>query len=127
LSITYRAQGRRSHIWTYIAGHRETGVHNGNCPCASNPGLTPQSFVGRNFYCDTAAHTSGSSEWLVDNPLWDGEDCYSGSSCCINKRLPWFWTTLVDETNSDIEVRWMDPQSRSAGITGITLLELYVY
>ena len=127
LSITNRVEGRRSHIWTYIAGYRETGGDGANCPCAYNPGHTPQSFVGHNFYCDTAIHSVGAQKWFVDNPLWDGIDCYSGSSCCGNRRLPWFWTTLTDETNSDIEVRWMDPQFHSVGITGITLLEVYVY
>ena len=127
LSITYKIDGARTHIWTYAAGYRESGGDGANCPCASNPGYTPQSFLGSNFYCDTAAHTSGSSNWFVNNSLWDGKDCYSSSNCCTNKRLPWFWTTLADETDSDIEVRWMDPQARSAGITGITLLELYVY
>ena len=36
-------------------------------------------------------------------------------------------TALPETTNSDIEVRWMDPQGHTNGAVGIEQLELYVY
>ena len=63
----------------------------------------------------------------MNNTLWDGKDCYPTSRCCDNRRQPWFLTALPDRVNTNIEVRWMDPQYRSNGMVGIELLELYVY
>ena len=127
LSITYRSGGHRRHIFSYIAGYTEVSSDSANCPCAAIPGNTPHSFVGNNYYCDTATPSSGARKWFINNPLWDGEGCHASSQCCNNKRMPWFWTALPEETSSGIEVRWMDPQSRSNGITGVELLELYVF
>ena len=127
LSITYRSGGHRRHIFSYIAGYREVGSSKANCPCAALPGYTPHYFVGSNYYCDTATPSSGGSKWFVNNPLWDGKGCHAFSQCCNSKRMPWFLTALPEESSSSIEVRWMDPQSRSQGITGVELLELYVF
>ena len=43
-------------------------------------------------------------EWYTNNTLWDGKDCYPGSKCCDNERLPWFWRTLPQETSD--KIRW---------------------
>ena len=127
LSITYRIGGKRNHIWTFAAGFRETLFHSYNCPCAWHPGTRPQSFANNNFYCESGSHSSPRSYWYMNNPLWDGQGCHSSSRCCNIKRQPWFRTILPDATNSNIEVRWMDPQGHGNAIVGVELLELYVY
>ena len=69
----------------------------------------------------------GSLQWYTNNTLWDGKDCYLGSNCCNNARLPWFWKTLKQETSNDITVRWCSSsRKRSIGFA-TELLEIYVY
>ena len=126
LSITCQINGQRNHIWSFAAGYRSIGGSGANCPCDVS-GTKPPSFVGHNYYCEAASHSTPSKQWYTGNPLWDGKRCHSASSCCDNTRLPWFINALPETTNSDIEVRWMDPQTHANGVMGIEQLELYVY
>ena len=116
-----------SHIWSYAAGYREEGSNPHNCPCAKHPGRSPPSYVGMDYYCDTATITGGSQQWYANNTLWDGKDCYSGSNCCTNTRLPWFWKTLKQETNNDITVRWCTSRELKYINFGTGLLEIYIH
>ena len=107
-NVTHGVQGGRTHIWSYAAGWREDSSREFNCPCAANPStelLTPD-YVGHHYYCDTATYHQPKVEWYTNNALWDGKDCYPGSKCCDNERLPWFWRALPQETTDDVEVRW---------------------
>ena len=126
LSITCQIKGQRNHIWSFAAGYRAIGSNSANCPCDVGGTKSP-SFVCQNYYCEAGSHSTPSNQWYTSNPLWDGKGCYSGSSCCGTNRLPWFVTFLPETTNSDIEVRWMDPQTHANGAIGIEQLELYVY
>ena len=83
LSITHGAPGSRNHIWSYAAGWREDTSDAYNCSCSAHPrtdNLTP----------DTATYYTPKDEWYTNNTLWDGKNCYPGSKCCDNERLPWF-------------------------------------
>ena len=125
LSITYGPETGRNHIWTYAAGWKETPQNTCNCPCATNPGASSPPFVGQDFYCESATRYRPSTrQWFTNNTLWDGEDCYPGSSCCDNPLAPWFRRTLQEKTTEDIEVRWCNGNGQKLGIE---LLELYVY
>ena len=126
LSITCQIKGQRNHIWSFAAGYRSNSSSNANCPCDVGGEKTP-SFVGHNYYCEAGTHSTPPNTWHTSNSLWDGNDCYSGSSCCGNSRLPWFMTVLPETTNSDIDVRLMTPQGHGYGMTGIEQLELYVF
>ena len=127
LSITYHIRGKRKHIWTFAAGNQEASSYRSyrtyNCPCGRYPGSSPPCFVSNNFYCESGSHSPPTYKWYMNNPLWDGQGCHSASRCCNNKRQPWFWATLPDTTNSNIDVRLMNP----SGNLGLELLELYVY
>ena len=124
LSISYQSRGRRFHIWTYAAGFGESRSSSYNCPCAANPGPNTPHFVSNNYYCESGSHSSPSAKWYMDNPLWDGQGCYSSSRCCDNTRQPWFMSALPETTQSNVEVRWMRP----SGYTfGIEQLEIYVF
>ena len=128
LSITYGPQNGRSHIWTYAGGLQESSKHNCNCPCAAKPDKSSPPFVGQDFYCESATHYIPSKRrWFTNNTLWDGEDCYSGSSCCNNTLAPRFRRTLQEKTTEDIEVRWCSTQGRQRDRVATELLELYVY
>ena len=129
LSITHGATGSRSHIWSYAAGHKEDTSHGYNCPCAAHPRsepLTPD-YVGDHYYCDTATYYRPKVEWYTNNTLWDGKYCYSGSKCCSNDRLPWFWRTLPQETTDDVEVRWCDTHGSGNDKVSTELLEIYIH
>ena len=128
LSITQGPLGdNNSHIWSFAAGFREVGSSSCNCPCAKHPGFSPPSYVGSDYYCDTATVTVGSQQWYTNNTLWDGKDCYPGTNCCANTRLPWFWRTLKQETNNDITVRWCNDHELKYKNFGSELLEIYIH
>ena len=128
LSITHGPYGERNHIWTYVGGLSETPLSECNCPCAANPGASPPPFVGQNYYCDSATqYVPPSQKWHTNNTLWDGEDCYPGSSCCHNALAPWFRRTLEASVTEDIEVRWCTGQGLAKDRVATELLELYIY
>ena len=127
LSITNGKRGQRQHIWSYVAGYRETDSDSCNCPCAARAGRAAPSFVGYDFHCESGTHSTPSNQWHTSNPLWDGKGCYSGSKCCSPSRAPWFWKALPEEATSDIEVRWCQPYGIARDKTGIEQLEIYVY
>ena len=129
LSITYGCESERTHIWTYAGGLSETPQYDCNCPCAANPGVSPPPFVGPNFHCESAPPYPPPlpKRWYTNNTLWDGEDCYSGSSCCNNALAPWFRRTLQEKTTEDIEVRWCTGRGLVSDRVATELLEIYVY
>ncbi len=61
----------------YVLDHEATTV------AASNFD-TPESFVGNNYFSDTRNLGSELSHatYYINNPLWDGIGCASGSCCC---------------------------------------------
>ena len=124
LSITSGEQGQRQHIWSYAAGYRESSSHTCNCPCADSAGRAAPSFVGVDFHCESATHSTPSTLWYPSNPLWDGKGCYSGSKCCSLSRAPWFFKALPVQATSDIEVRWCQPNGITIDRTGIE--QLYI-
>ena len=127
LSITQGPLGYNdSHIWSFAAGLREEGSATCNCPCAKHPGQSPPSYVGTDYYCDTATVIFGSQLWYTNNTLWDGKGCYPGTNCCDDTRLPWFWRTLKQETNNDITVRWCADRVLAATNFGTELFEIYI-
>ena len=129
LSITHGVRGSRTHIWSYAAGLREDRSGENNCPCAGHPStepLTPD-YVGDHYFCDTATYYNTSKEWHTSNTLWDGKDCYSGSKCCNNERLPWFWRALPQKTTDDVEVRWCTSNNIANDKVSTELLEIFVH
>ena len=129
LSITYGPQNGRNHIWTYAGGYQESLSNRCNCPRAANPGVSSPPFVEQDFYCESATRypPPNPPRWYTNNTLWDGEDCYPGSSCCDNPLAPWFRRTLQEKTTEDIEVRWCTGQGLHRDRVATELLELYVY
>ena len=129
LSITYGCEGERIHIWTYVGAYSDKPSDNCNCPCAASPGASAPSFVGQDFYCESATRYGAPfpPRWYTNNTLWDGEDCYPGSSCCNNGLAPWFRRTLQEKTTEDIEVRWCTGQGLHLDRVATELLEIYIY
>ena len=100
----------RQHIWTFMAASQENSFsYSGfnECPCAPNSPVTPASFIGNDYFCE-----SGSSG-LYDvttfhyaDPLWDGEQCgLIEEECCNATGIPWFHKPLQQPTTDYIELR----------------------
>ena len=68
VSITYGTPP--THIWTYAAGASVSSNSKYGCPCNTEPGVQPPTFVGTDYYCETGTTQSGS--WCTNDPLWDG-------------------------------------------------------
>ena len=129
ISITHGSTPRK-HIWTYMGGFTEDASisHVHKCPCAAKGiPLSYNNFVGDHFYCESGKpNKNGPSKWYLDDPLWDGEGCPTGNSCCANSGLPYFYRTLPRVTTDNIEVRLCADEVRSNEDVGLEELELYV-
>ena len=126
VSITYGSS--RKHVWTYAAGLQEEANYRGlSCPCGKVPGDLPPSFVGDNYYCESANQGPWEPRWYLHDPLWDGHGCPHGNNCCANAGLPWFCRTLPAASKEDIEVRLCCNQDRRDEDIGVELLELLIY
>ena len=129
VSITYGSP--RRHVWTYASGLSDDGNYdNGayNCPCAKYPGDAPPAFVGPDYYCEsgiTGRHLDNNRIALED-PLWDGDGCGPGNSCCAQAGMPWFCKTLPQEVSEDIEMRLCSDQVIANEEIYVELLEVYV-
>ena len=117
------------HIWTYAAGLEEGTHHPENCPCNTQPGQAPPSFVGSDYYCESGSpnHPTGSSfTWFTGDPLWDGAGCGGQEGPCCNRAgLPWFKKSLSIPTTASISVRVCRDTSSDENI-GIQHLVLYI-
>ena len=128
VSITYGSSPVR-HLWTYAAGLEETTHRMTNCPCNTQPGTHPPSFVGSDYYCESGSRNyPGSSPltWFTGDPLWDGAGCGGQEGPCCNRAgLPWFNKNLSTHTTAAINVRICLDTGSDENI-GIEQLVLYI-
>ena len=95
----------RTHIWTFASGLSQYNTGPSACPCngASYTFSLPP-YVGNDYFCESG-HPHDSfppSNYLTNDPLWDGAGCVSGT-CCNSP--PWFCKTLPHPTTDDIELQ----------------------
>ena len=97
----------RQHIWTIAAGATEIQPTSKKvCPCDANINIMVPAFVGEDYFCESANEEYESHNILYsDDPLWDGENCRSSSTCCTFNSPPYFVKHLPAPTSDDIEVR----------------------
>ena len=96
----------RHHIWTYIAGQRETGQTQEACPCNDGSIETTPQYVGDDYYCESGSPVFESYTFHYDDLLWDGKQCdYLETPCCTSPNMPWFVKSLNQSTTDDIELR----------------------
>ena len=122
----------RQHVWTYASwyyeGHNSLAAY--SCPCGrsdSDDYSHVPTFVGRDFYCETAfAAESGSNRLAWENPLWDGAGsaCGNKGRCCAT--FGWFHKTVSPSTSDHIEVRWCADQGRRNEDVLTELVEIWV-
>ena len=125
----------REHIWTFAGALDEVGTLTYfNCPCTNRGwaahSTQPPSFVGSDYFCDTASESQWAHTFHPDDPLWDGAGCGPANTCCSFNNPPWFLKQLPSNTTDDIEMRMCRDQppenSRIEEDTPIEMLELYV-
>ena len=121
----------RNHIWTFAAGVSEGNPTRHNvCPCDSNTNIRVPSFVGKDYFCESGINRpwGGSRDYTFhsNDPLWDGEDCLSSSTCCSRRNPPYFVKQLSTSTTDDIEARICLNQVLSDENIAVELVELYV-
>ena len=127
ISVTHGTP--RVHIWSYVGGASENGSCSDiNCPC-SNGIQAPPSFVGTNYYCESAYREGCylNGVFFPDDPLWDGQQCENEGTCCTGaNNPPWFRVDLSSTVRDHIEVRICHNQRTGDEDSPIHLLELYV-
>ena len=120
-------------IWTFSASNSETDASRigSVCPCTnaeSDQSIPP--FVGEDYFCETGRIDDGGIDhvFLPNDPLWDGENCGPGSTCCELNDPPYFCKTLSEPTtdNSDIEVRICGDEGVANEDTPIELIEIFM-
>ena len=121
----------RQHIWTFASGATESNPTWAEvCPCDANFNISVPSFVGEDYFCESAVHEPWSyyihSIFHPDDPLWDGENCLASSSCCSLHGPPTFVKELSATTTDDLEARICLSDTLTNDNIAIELVELYI-
>ena len=89
----------------------------------------PAAFVGGNYYCESAPNTLTIQVYSFLMMFCGTEQQCTGKEgpCCSNNpNLPWFNTTLAQNTNDDIELRVCGDESITNEGTPLELIEIYI-
>ena len=113
----------RQHIWTFAAGVSESFDSNEACPCDTTTDIAVPPFVGGDYFCESGVNLGSASGFHPYDPLWDGKNCTSSSTCCSFNNPPYFTKQLPNPTTDDIEVRLCHWDRDD---TPIEFIELYV-
>ena len=118
----------RQHIWTFAAGYSEqSSFISALCPCDTSAVIQVPSFVGDDYFCESGRNEGDPSGiFYSDDPLWDGENCGSSSTCCTFNSPPYFTKQLPTPTTDDIEARICLTNNSDNEDIAIELVELYV-
>ena len=129
VTITYGSNPRK-HIWTYAGGLSENrlSVIQYSCPCNNgSTGTTVPTFVGMDYYCESAVPYKFTNTLYSNDSLWDGQECNGNEGpCCTNPKMPWFIKTLSETTTEDIELRMCGSEDSDDEDTPIDIIELYI-
>ena len=129
LSLTHGAEGSREHIWTFAIGQVEDGIGSDGtqvCPCHpdfninNNVNIPP--VIGDDYFCESGINDNEFSPiHHLDDPLWDGRQCFS--ECCNS---PYFVKTLNGGPTSDpLEIRICN--NRNIDNSNILVEEIEIY
>ena len=121
----------RQHVWTLMAGVSETSTYypGSICPCATGATQQVQSFVGDDYFCESALATGEWQQQLyTSDPLWDGQSCGSNESpCCNVTGIPWFHRDYGNTTTTDyIELRVCGDEGTDNEDVPVSYYEIYV-
>ena len=132
VTLTHGPVGAREHIWTFATGLEEYGSNQFVCHCARDASSTivVPPFIGDDYFCESGTLSDQGYNVFHDEPLWDGDGCPEGNSCCTFSNPPYFTRQLPASTSDDIELRdcgyFRGIGSTSGADTLIQFIELYV-
>jgi len=136
LSLTHGAAGSRQHIWTFASGFvmglatNYSHYQQFQCPCDNGNTHPSPPFVGSHYFCESVTTSSNYYvSWLrfyPNAPLWDGQVCEGGGSCCQLNNPPWFTKNLTTPTTDEIELRLCLNNRGSVSNIALELLELHI-
>ena len=116
----------RNHIWSFIAGYQESVSHSG-CPCGTVNRKSSSSFVGNDYFCESAVPFPMEHKFYPNDLLWDGKGCGSiEEPCCWVPGLPWFQKTLGYTTTDYIEMRLCCDEGTNNEDVLMSHVELYI-
>ena len=121
VSITHGSP--RQHIWTLAATATET-LNATGCPCSGGTDSRP-SFVGNDYFCDSATTTNSGAVFYEHDRLWDASGC-STSTCCSFNNPPHFYKQLPQLTDDNIELRICSDQNRDDEDTALYYVDILV-
>ena len=129
ISLTYGSP--RAHMWTFAAAVDEFSGHaHYSCPCTnihnSGSAVQPPSFVGNDYFCDTAATERWQFRFYPDDPLWDGAGCGPANTCCSLNNPPWFLKQLPSTTTGNLEMRICRDQISTTEDILVETIELFI-
>ena len=75
------------------------------CPCDNNNIYPSPLFVGNDYFCESVRENSWADIFYPNAPLWDGQVCEGGGTCCQFNNPPWFTKILANPTTENIELR----------------------
>ena len=118
----------RQHVWTLMSGYREDSSGSSSCPCNTYSTISVQSFIGSNYFCESANYGSHESYLRIADPLWDGQECVSRESpCCSASGIPWFHRNYGNTIITDnLELRVCGDESISNEDSPVSYYEIYV-
>ena len=119
------------HIWTFAGGLSEDTSYCPQCacPCDSSSAVPAPAFVGEDYFCESGLHEPWARRQYVlfpNDPLWDGQNCPSSSTCCSLHNPPYFVKQLPSSTAANIEARICLDQQHTDEDIAVELVELYV-
>ena len=131
LSLTHGAPGSRQHIWTFASGFFTGGCSSydpkSKCPCDNGNTYPSPPYVGNDYFCESIhAQLSWQRVFFPNAPLWDGQVCEGGGTCCKLNNPPWFTKNLTSPTTENIELRVCMNHYPSYSDIALEQLELYV-
>ena len=122
----------QNHIWSFLAGAFELELEHISghfCPCSPS-GVAPPSYVGTDYYCESADPDGGYelNRMYTNDPLWDGKNCRSVEApCCTTHSLiPWFHKKLGYTTTDYIEMRLCFNEGTNDEDSPVEQYEIYV-
>ena len=133
LSLTHGAPGSHQHIWTFASGLYAGGSSGSHpryrCSCDNGNTYPSPPFVGNDYFCESVATINNWGypyHFFPNAPLWDGQVCEGGGSCCQLNNPPWFTKNLTTPTTDGIELRLCLYEREIHANIALELLELYV-
>ena len=118
----------REHIWSFAMGVTESRTDRFGCPCNTGSTISvTNTFIGTNYFCDSAASSIASGMRYPNNPLFDGVGCDAMTNqCCSFNNPPRFYRQLPQSTADDLEIRACRDESGTNENSLIQSIELYV-